>query len=355
MRSSIFIPKKINVGFKERSDTYTGNLSYIIYFDEKNKLRKEASWNSWRNKEIENVIADNEPTSGFVLNKKAGGYSTGWNHRQTYVRVYDPRGFEFEIDVVNLLYILENTSAIKGKGLEGEFVYGWAGKDLILIPTESPDYIEMQKYNEIVHENTFIKAKELKVGATYLNKDNHKMVYMGKFNTHNYSGTESEKQSFFFYERAYGGFTTMKTMAKKLIAEVSADSAEDFAELFTKLEHSATYSPIDKERDEYVHHTAEEFLKSYGSRTWKRYQNDKFPDHEIPVERKDGGGFRFEIYNPKFENAYSWYHRQDDIDRNGEPRYLKFQYDTAEELVNDLKPKYLRRYLKNGNLYSEDK
>ena len=41
------------------------------------------------------VEYDNVPTEGFVLNKKAGGYSNGWNHRSTYCRVYDPRGFEF--------------------------------------------------------------------------------------------------------------------------------------------------------------------------------------------------------------------------------------------------------------------
>jgi hypothetical protein len=50
------------------------------------------------------------------------------------VRVYDPRNFEFEISVANLLYILEETSSLKGKGLEGEFVYAWEGKELVLLP-----------------------------------------------------------------------------------------------------------------------------------------------------------------------------------------------------------------------------
>lgn len=46
----IFIPKKINVGFQKRDDTYTGKLAYIIYYDETGKLRKETSWNGWRDK-----------------------------------------------------------------------------------------------------------------------------------------------------------------------------------------------------------------------------------------------------------------------------------------------------------------
>lgn len=133
MKSNIFIPKKINVGYQNRSGTYTGKLAYIIYYDEKGVLRKERSWNGWRDEDIPNDEFDNEPTEGFVLNKKAGDYSTGWDHRQAYCRVYDPRGFEFEITIENLLYILANANCYKGKGLEGEFVYGWSGKDLVLI------------------------------------------------------------------------------------------------------------------------------------------------------------------------------------------------------------------------------
>ena len=97
MKSNIFLPKTIRVGYQKRKDTYTGNLAYVIYIDAKGKVRKEASWTSWRDKKIDPTDFTNEPTSGFVLNKKAGGYDTGWNHRQTYCRVYDPRGFEFEI------------------------------------------------------------------------------------------------------------------------------------------------------------------------------------------------------------------------------------------------------------------
>lgn len=132
MNSSIFVPKTINVGYQNRSGTYTGKLAYIIYYDEKGKLRKEASWNSWRDNKIPNDEFDNIPTEGFVLNKKAGDYSTGWDHRHAYCRVYDPRGFEFEITIENLLYILENANCIKGKGLEGEFIYGWDGKGMFL-------------------------------------------------------------------------------------------------------------------------------------------------------------------------------------------------------------------------------
>lgn len=160
MNTNIFVPTKINVGFQERKDTYTGKLAYVIYFDEKGKLRKETSWQGWRDENIPNEIYDNEPMEGFVLNKKVGGDRYGWNPRQTYTRVYDPRGFEFEITIPNLLWILENCNCIKGKGLEGEFVYGWDGKELVLVPVESSDYKEIQEKNKVIHNNTFIKARD---------------------------------------------------------------------------------------------------------------------------------------------------------------------------------------------------
>ena len=71
------IPDKIKVGFQKRSDTYTGKLSYITYINKKGKLAKETSWEGWRDEKITPLEFDNVPTEGFVLNKKAGGYSTG--------------------------------------------------------------------------------------------------------------------------------------------------------------------------------------------------------------------------------------------------------------------------------------
>ena len=135
--TNIYIPQKIHVGYQNREDTYTGKLAYVIYTDGSGKKRKEISFNNWRDKSIPVDDYDNEPTEGFVLNKKTGGVEESWSHyaRLSYVRVYDPRGFEFEISIPNLLWILQECNSTKGKGLEGEFVYGWNGKDLVLVPT----------------------------------------------------------------------------------------------------------------------------------------------------------------------------------------------------------------------------
>lgn len=336
MQTNIFIPETIKVGFQERSSTYTGKLAYIIYFDEKGKLRKETSWNSWRDKEIPEEDYNNEPTSGFVLNKKAGGYSTGWNHRQTYVRVYDPRGFEFEISVPNLLYILENTSSIKGKGLEGEFVYGWDGADLLLMPVDAPDYKEISEYNKIRHANRKFLTKDMIPGATYLTKDNEHYIYLGKFHKYDWDGNKENGKAFFFYYGGnYSGIESMKSL-NKIIDVVSEECVENYADLMDKLEGNSSYSPIDPEKDEYVPYTFEEFEERVKDRGWTQvYRHDK-------VGVSIGRSYRNNKYYASIPGTLPW---------NSEER----EYETIKELFEAVKPMYKNRYLANGHFYGRDK
>jgi len=176
--TKMMIPKTLSIGYQKRADTYTGKLAYVIYTDDKGVLRKAKSWESWRDKKIDPDHYDNTPRSGFVLNKKVGGYKSDWNMRQTYVRVFDPHGFEFEISVPNLLFILQETSSIQGKGLEGEFVYAWHGTDLVLLPTCSNEYQECAKFTQA--QAGKVKKDQMEEGHTYLMKDMTEVMYLGK-------------------------------------------------------------------------------------------------------------------------------------------------------------------------------
>lgn len=192
MNDSLTIPNNIQVGFNNRSDTYTGKLAYVVYKDNKGVLRKEKSWMGWCSKDIPKESYPNEPTSGFVLNKDVGGtrHSYGsWDARIEKVRVYDPRGFEFEIDIPNLLFILQECSSIKGKGLEGEFVYSWSGPNLVLLPVNCQEYKESTKFNQLQTEK--VAAKDFVVGCTYFTKKRENVIYLGKhvwFPEHTYYG-----------------------------------------------------------------------------------------------------------------------------------------------------------------------
>jgi len=189
--TKMFIPEKIKIGYQKRQDTYTGKLAYVIYFDNKGILRKEKSWEGWRDNKIKPQEFTNEPMEGFVLNKGVGGaresYSS-WDTRNEYIRVYDPRDFEFEISVANLLFILQESSSIKGKGLEGEFVYSWSGTELVLLPVCSVEYSACKDHT--ARQSKKITAKDVQAGYSYLMKNGTNVLYLGKYP---YSATESWK------------------------------------------------------------------------------------------------------------------------------------------------------------------
>lgn len=184
MTSNLFIPTKIRAGFQARKDTYTQKLAYIIYYDNKGKIRKEKSWEGWRDKTIEAVEFDNVPTDGFTLNKDVKRYSGEWfSSTRTLIRVYDPRGLEFEITTENLIGVLMHTDCSK-RGLVGQFVYAWAGQELVLLPTNSEEYQGAIKYTAGLSKK--VRAKDLVPGLCYSTKREGNVVYLGKFDYHSY-------------------------------------------------------------------------------------------------------------------------------------------------------------------------
>lgn len=378
MKSSIFIPKKINVGYQTRNDTYTKKLAYVIYYDEKGKLRKETSWNGWRNKEIPNDEFDNVPTEGFVLNKKVGDYDSGWNHRKAYCRIYDPRNFEFEITFENLLYILENTSSIKGKGLEGEFVYGWDGKDLILIPTESPDYKQIQEYSDIIHNNESIKGKDLIVGATYLDKNNQEYTYMGRFDY--WKGINKGKHYFFISKKKYAWqkeytyeFYQFKSLGNKFVNCKDANCHEEYSDMFDRLERNTSYSPLDKTKYEYCELTYEEFEKHVLEGGGKLIRTKTMSSDRTRHEIKSA----YDIKEGKYLDGLFCCHTNNNDDRYSDWEGIPYGFKTQtievkngwsyypnkktveipvslREIYDIIQPIYRNVYLANGKFYNKE-
>lgn len=347
MNTTIFLPKTIKVGYQNRSDTYTGQLAYVIYYDQRNALRKEKSWQSWRDDKIPSQEFSNEPISGFVLNKKVGDYSCHWgNHRQAYTRVYDPRNFEVEITIENLLYILENASSIKGKGLEGEFVYGWSNKDLILIPVESPDYKELVELNNLRHEKKRFDGKTLILGGTYKSNSNNELIYLGRFYENN--DDSKETKTYFFYNRnvSYGKITSIKSLTGNIIDIVDENCVEDYSDLMDELLKNSIYSAREPKYDAYSDYTLEEFRELLSKNNYWHSKcfvkpNDKYVRYYIERYR-----------------SYSYYNNRDDgynvytTDRGHKDEIL-MREASPEKIYNMINPKYLVTYDINKKLIKE--
>ena len=245
MNDKLFIPDKIKVGYQNREGTYTGKLAYVIYYDQKGELRKETSWQRWRNKDLEAHDFANEPTEGFVLNKSGGGAraSYGWNPRNEFIRVYDPRNFEFEISLPNLLFILANCDCSRGKGLEGKFVYAWSNTQLILLPEGTQEYQTSQKFTALKEQSVAIK--DLVLGATYLTKQVETWTYLGRFDHYTIekygSGKQHKAKRHIFWD---GTHFQAVAEVKRVAQVVTTQSAPDYAERVDQYNKSVQGSPV---------------------------------------------------------------------------------------------------------------
>jgi len=350
LNTTIFIPKTIKVGYQNRNDTYTKKLAYIIYYDQKNVLRKQKSWEGWRDKNIEPQEFVNEPTSGFVLNKKVGDYKSDWHHRKAYIRVYDSRNFEFEITVENLLYILENSSSIKGKGLEGQFIYGWSAKDIILIPCDSPDYKELMELNDLRHEKKKFDNKNMIIGATYKSNNNIELTYLGRYYQSN--DDDKETMSYFFYNREskYHKFDIVKSLSGYIIDVINENCIEDYANLMDELLTYSNYSIREQKYDEYKDYTLDEFKESLNKRNG--FYSSKY---YAEVNGK--------IKKYYYIDRYYGYWRYSSS--NTEPKYNVYTLNKGYKderiidekpvghIFNQIKPKYLVTYDSNKNIIKE--
>lgn len=388
MKTNIFVPKKINVGFQNRNDTYTGKLAYVIYYDQKGKLRKEVSWSEWRDNSIPNEVYDNEPMEGFVLNKKVGGVEDSygsWDVRKTYTRIYDPRGFEFEITVPNLLWILENCDCTRGKGLEGKFVYGWDGTELVLVPIDSPDYKEIEEKSNVIHNNEFIKAKDLIIGATYETLKGERYVYMGKYDHYNldynrhhtygswnfkdsgwdcpldetwiddtvngneytrYKTINLGKKFWFIYLATNSSWRHDEPMAfsnvTRKFAKLITTECDKYTEYYELMTNCSSFSPIDYTRNKLYQTSYATFHNEISTRMVRG-------DYHIPVFHLDPTGTRLTVTNIYRDwQTASYYYETTNRYNYG---YTKHWVKTIDDIYNTFNPMYGEQYLENGNLY----
>ena len=128
--SELYLPKTLKVGYNIEILNLKKKIGYVIYYDHTGKLRKETSWENWRDKQINSNEFENTPTEGFMIHSNI---KDKWSQRQEYLSIYDPRGFEFEITIDNFIYIIQHCNIIN-TGIVGKLVYVWKGAELLLMP-----------------------------------------------------------------------------------------------------------------------------------------------------------------------------------------------------------------------------
>lgn len=243
MKIKFDVPAHIKVGFQNRNDTYTKKLGYMIPSDDvkstedKTVWKQETSWTTWSNKDIEPLIFDNEVTEGFIINKNVGG-GRGWDHRNAYIRILHPKGFEFEISVENLLFILDFHEIKAGKAIEGNYILVWENTKPFLLPIATPEYqaylaldITGKEVTKVIYKpGTFFRFPKTFEVCEFIGRGPFKFGAYGEdFNT-NFKGTRSLADYYWNHDKAEVGFEFIyswrKTKAKSSIRGIELDSGK---------------------------------------------------------------------------------------------------------------------------------
>lgn len=241
--------------------------------------------NSSQDVSINPVEYENTPLEGFVLNKKVGGYKSHWDVRATYCRVYDPRGFEFEISIPNLLYILQNTSCTVGKGLEGKFIYGWQGTELVLIPETSPEFEAMKQFTDL--QDGKVLKKSLVKGGKYLTAKNQEVVFLEENYIYDYPGICSVEKVLWF-SVSNNGSNGVTNLTISQVKKYTGEIVDNYAELFSKLENYTYYKPtsILKFQICSASDVSDDFEKLHYSYTCKYYVQHKHTYKGVYIVKK---------------------------------------------------------------------
>ncbi len=311
-KNKLFIPTKIRVGYQKRDDTYTKRLAYVIYYDQLGKIRKETSWNSWRDKKIAAEEFENKPHSGFVLNKGVQRYGH-WGSGRNMVRVYDDRGIEFEITVSNLMFILMVTNCHK-RGLEGEFVYAWHSGELILLPTGCEEYEESKDFTQL--QSKKIGVKDMIVGASYKTKKLEDLIYMGRFDWYEESQTgryynrvsirkKKPNQHVFYGKNGWGDKKFFTLSGLSSLASINSDvPVSNYAELMSKMSKLDETKPIAN------------FIVNKVDHVFELKTNDPWLQKKIFIKEADGTYTRCQL-----SLHYNWQSKADGFHMHFHDKY----------------------------------
>lgn len=185
-------PDEFYVGFKAQG-VNEPHLAFLTPFDTTAAFKKRKDTvDNWadtyivvngrytKDTGIPAINVRNEPLLGFKISesvKRTGG----WNSGNVVWRIYDPRGFEWEIPSANLAQIITQTGISAGGVINGRCLIGRLGANNILIPEGTDLWDQMLTDMETRHKKAIAKViTDLHPGDAITLKDGSEGFYLGK-------------------------------------------------------------------------------------------------------------------------------------------------------------------------------
>lgn len=176
---SIQIPDQMFVAFvRSHSDGYVHKGFTIPYgtdaASKKRQLNLRHSTHADRPEGLQPVVIDNKPMYGFKISRQLR--ANGWRSDIQTVGIEDPRGFEFEVSVANLIMLTDNNLIHNGEIIQ-QCVWARDGAINILLPVNSQPYLDAVVNTERVSKR--VNTRSVKPGNKVLLHDGMTGIYMG--------------------------------------------------------------------------------------------------------------------------------------------------------------------------------
>lgn len=163
---------ELYVGFQKERYRTTENQRILAFATPKDDTtagkKRVYTVDSWRDKKIPAKTVKNEPLHGFEIVDFATRYTTS----NKLIRVKDPRGFELEISVENLIELVSKPSSVVVGGKFSEPLV-WGREDNLnwLTSTQHPEYIDRNKVEKK------LKSSEVKPGDYFVHPAHANVFY----------------------------------------------------------------------------------------------------------------------------------------------------------------------------------
>lgn len=181
--STIKVPEKVYIGFQGRRTQDDVPLGFMTpYGEDQAGQKRMATVDGWArgyygstNKAFNSVTLDNKPMIGFKIGRAVRRYGR-FSGNSSKIRVEDPRGFELEISIENMLMLM-NSNIIEDGELVAECVWGRDGNANVLLPLNSEPYAHYLQTQQ--KKAAVIGLKNVKVGDSIELLTGEKGVYLG--------------------------------------------------------------------------------------------------------------------------------------------------------------------------------
>jgi len=360
MSKNIFIPEKMKIGFYEESGNFTNKTALLVPMEYDGSYRKDKRFSRYSEEELGTMEVENMPMTGFSLLKSKDGSVSRWG-KYNYLEkilIFDPRGFEFDISLKNLLFILEQTDMHSIEG--AELAYGWYDNEFLLLPTQSEDYKESFEKSLKERKRGYITPKELIVGATYMTKENLKLIYLGRFNEYYYQRpfhvtSKKSVKPFYFacvHENQTFDVYTLPNIKHQFVEVLEETEHVRLNEFMAYLETQTYFSPVDNKQT-VVEDMSFEFFEEL-----LRIESNNFTRDYFHLSIVAMNGETYFICPEETSPFDQFYFTGEKDEKSREQKHLYngkiYEYSHYKDIFNILKPSVTHYFQENGRHYKSE-